>query len=73
MIRMESCSNFDSDEDISLRESDYEKSDESADRFDNIPINQCLSGAGDDTECILHNCRVPGRFATRNVLRQSSG
>ncbi|GFX18626.1 uncharacterized protein TNCV_3310871 [Trichonephila clavipes] len=61
------------DEDIRSSESDCEESEESADVIDNTPVNPVIYVARDGTECIPHNCNVPGRFATRNVLRQSSG
>ncbi|GFT97856.1 uncharacterized protein TNCV_2167661 [Trichonephila clavipes] len=62
-----------SDEDIRLNESDCEESTESVEEIDNIPVNPDIHVARDGTECIPHNSNVPGNFATRNVLRQSSG
>ncbi|GFW37501.1 uncharacterized protein TNCV_861081 [Trichonephila clavipes] len=67
------CSNLDSDEDIRLSESDYEESEESADIIDNIPVNPDTYIARDGTEWTPHNSNAPGRFAARNILRQSSG
>ncbi|GFV80973.1 hypothetical protein TNCV_2269571 [Trichonephila clavipes] len=40
---------------------------------DNCPVNPNTYVARDGIEWIPHNSNVPGRFATRNVLRQSSG
>ncbi|GFX92124.1 uncharacterized protein TNCV_1740441 [Trichonephila clavipes] len=68
-----SCYNLDSDEDIRLSESDCKESEQSADVIDNIPENPDKYVARDCIEWIPHNGNVPGRFATRNVLRQSSG
>ncbi|GFW61314.1 uncharacterized protein TNCV_4136321 [Trichonephila clavipes] len=63
-----------SDEAIKLDESDCEESEESADVIDNIPVNpDILFTARDGTEWIPHNNNAPGRFETRNLLRQSSG
>ncbi|GFV03748.1 uncharacterized protein TNCV_1876961 [Trichonephila clavipes] len=63
------CSNLDSDEDIRSRE----ESEKSADVTDNIPVNPDKYITKEGTEWIPHNSNVPGRFATRNVLRQNSG
>ncbi|GFT16488.1 uncharacterized protein TNCV_281251 [Trichonephila clavipes] len=68
-----SCYNLNSDEDARLSESDSEESEESADVIDNIPVNPAIYVARDATEWISHNSNVPGRFATRYVLRPSSG
>ncbi|GFV58593.1 hypothetical protein TNCV_646671 [Trichonephila clavipes] len=68
-----SCYNLDSDENIRLRESYCEVSEESADVTDNIPVNLDIYVARDGTGWILYNCNVFGRFVTPNVLRQSSG
>ncbi|GFV78422.1 hypothetical protein TNCV_95791 [Trichonephila clavipes] len=38
-----SCTNLNSDEDIRLRESDYEESEESVDEIDNIPVNHDIT------------------------------
>ncbi|GFW18394.1 uncharacterized protein TNCV_1184221 [Trichonephila clavipes] len=62
----------DSDEDIRLNESNCEESEESADVIDIIPINPDIYASRDGTEWIPHNSNVPGRFVTRNVLRQRS-
>ncbi|GFU56498.1 uncharacterized protein TNCV_1137251 [Trichonephila clavipes] len=67
-----SCSNSDFYENIRLSESDCEESEEIADEIDNIPVNSDINVARDDTEWIPHNSNVPGRFAARNVLHQSS-
>ncbi|GFV87685.1 uncharacterized protein TNCV_779691 [Trichonephila clavipes] len=64
------CSNLDSEEDIRLSESDCEESEESADEIDNIPVNPDAYIVRYGSEWISH---VPGKFVTRNVLRQSSG
>ncbi|GFU28447.1 uncharacterized protein TNCV_1938351 [Trichonephila clavipes] len=64
---------FCSDEDIRMSESNCEESKESTDLIDNIPVNPNIYVARDDTEGIPHNSNVPGRFATPNVLQQSSG
>ncbi|GFV52745.1 uncharacterized protein TNCV_2874161 [Trichonephila clavipes] len=62
------------DEDIRLNESDCEESKESADVIDDIPVNPDIYVAREEhTEWIPYNSNDPGRFATRNVLRQSSG
>ncbi|GFV56213.1 hypothetical protein TNCV_3266201 [Trichonephila clavipes] len=61
------CSNFDSDEDIRLTESDIKDYEES-DVIDNISV---IPKGG--TEWIPHNGNFRDRFATRNVLGQSSG
>ncbi|PRD21702.1 UNVERIFIED_CONTAM: hypothetical protein NCL1_51054 [Trichonephila clavipes] len=61
-----------SDEDIRLNESNCEESEESADVIDIIPINPDIYASRDGTEWIPHNSNVPGRFVTRNVLRQRS-
>ncbi|GFX02012.1 uncharacterized protein TNCV_372011 [Trichonephila clavipes] len=68
-----SCSNLDSDDDILLHESDCDESDESADEIDNIPVNPNIYVTRNGTEWILHHSNFPGRFATQNALRQSSG
>ncbi|GFV30353.1 uncharacterized protein TNCV_98281 [Trichonephila clavipes] len=60
-------------EDILLSESDCKESEKSANEIDNIPVKPDIYVAKDDTEWITHNSNVPGRFATRSVLRQSSG
>ncbi|GFX87409.1 uncharacterized protein TNCV_3369781 [Trichonephila clavipes] len=62
----------DFDEDIRLNESDCEESKEK-NIIDYIPVNPDRYIATDGTEGIPHNSNVPGRFATRNVLQQSSG
>ncbi|GFT28574.1 uncharacterized protein TNCV_429681 [Trichonephila clavipes] len=62
-----------SDEDIRLSETDYEESEEKTDIIDYIPVNPVTYIARDSTEWIPNNSNVPGRFAIRNVLRQSSG
>ncbi|GFT82886.1 hypothetical protein TNCV_4434351 [Trichonephila clavipes] len=67
------CSNLDSDEDIRFSESDGQKSEESADVSDNISLNSDIYVARDGTDWIMHISNVTGRFATRNVLQQSSG
>ncbi|GFV17553.1 uncharacterized protein TNCV_2385261 [Trichonephila clavipes] len=64
---------MDSDEDIRLSETDYEESEEKTDIIDYIPVNPVTYIARDSTEWIPNNSNVPGRFAIRNVLRQSSG
>ncbi|GFS65805.1 uncharacterized protein TNCV_3854111 [Trichonephila clavipes] len=56
-----------------LNESDCKKSEESSDVIDNIPVNSGVYVASDDTIWVPHNSNVPGRFATRSVLRQCSG
>ncbi|GFT86805.1 uncharacterized protein TNCV_4163841 [Trichonephila clavipes] len=69
-----SSSNLGSDEDTRLSESDCEETEEcSTDVIDNILVNPDIHVARDGTEWIPHNSNVPGRFATRNALRQSSG
>ncbi|GFV42149.1 uncharacterized protein TNCV_3163811 [Trichonephila clavipes] len=68
-----SCSNLDSNKYILLRESDCEESEERADVIDNIPVNPDIFVAGDSPDSIQHNSNIPGRFVTRNVLRQSNG
>ncbi|GFU60105.1 DUF4817 domain-containing protein [Trichonephila clavipes] len=60
-----------SDEDINLNESDCKEYEENADVIDNIPVNTDTYFAKDRTEGIPHNSNVPGRLATRNVLRPS--
>ncbi|GFV65230.1 hypothetical protein TNCV_4572301 [Trichonephila clavipes] len=55
-----SCTNINSDEDIRLRESDCEESEENADIIENIPVNLDLYIDRDDTEGIPHNSNVPG-------------
>ncbi|GFV57808.1 hypothetical protein TNCV_3071871 [Trichonephila clavipes] len=64
--------NRDSDEDIRLSESDCEESEEGADVIENIPVNPDIYDATDGIECTPYNNNVPGTFATRNVLPQSS-
>ncbi|GFW34783.1 hypothetical protein TNCV_954111 [Trichonephila clavipes] len=49
---------LDSDEDISLRESDYEESEESADKIDNNSVNPDICVTKDGTEWIPHNVPV---------------
>ncbi|GFU70536.1 hypothetical protein TNCV_2511921 [Trichonephila clavipes] len=61
---------LDSNEDIRLKESDCEESEESSDLIDNIPVNSDINVASDGTEWIPRYSKVPGGFATRNVLRQ---
>ncbi|GFX18534.1 uncharacterized protein TNCV_3371071 [Trichonephila clavipes] len=57
---------------IRLSESDCKGSEESAEIINNILVNPDIYVAGNNTEWIPHNSNVPGRFETRNVLRQSS-
>ncbi|GFW78143.1 uncharacterized protein TNCV_136121 [Trichonephila clavipes] len=59
----------DSDEDIRLRESDCEESEERANIMDNIPVHPDKYIARDDTEWIAHNSNVPGRMP-RKFLTQ---
>ncbi|GFV94732.1 uncharacterized protein TNCV_3864551 [Trichonephila clavipes] len=59
-------------EDIRLKESDCEESEENGDIIDNIPVSPDIYVARDGTEWIPYNSNVPGRLATRNALRQSS-
>ncbi|GFT89195.1 uncharacterized protein TNCV_3085711 [Trichonephila clavipes] len=54
---------------IILSESDCEESEESADVIDNIPV---ISDSYVTRDWILHNSNVPGRFVTRNDLRQNN-
>ncbi|GFW28674.1 uncharacterized protein TNCV_3713891 [Trichonephila clavipes] len=63
----------DSDEDITLSESDCKESEENTDIIDYIPVDADIYISRDSTEWIPRNSNVPGRFVTRNVLRQSSG
>ncbi|GFW85881.1 uncharacterized protein TNCV_1623251 [Trichonephila clavipes] len=64
---------LDSDEDIILSESDCEETEEKTDIIDAIPVNSEIYIAKVSIEWIPYNSNVPERFATRNVLRQSSG
>ncbi|GFT52529.1 hypothetical protein TNCV_14921 [Trichonephila clavipes] len=59
-----SCSYLDFDEDLKLTESDCEKSDESADVIDKIPVNPNIYVSRNDTKWIPHNNNFLGRFAT---------
>ncbi|GFU35642.1 uncharacterized protein TNCV_2099381 [Trichonephila clavipes] len=61
-----------SDEDLRLSESDCEEFEESADIINNIPVNFDIYIARDSTEQIPHDSNAHDRFASRNVLRQSS-
>ncbi|GFV30281.1 hypothetical protein TNCV_97561 [Trichonephila clavipes] len=62
----------DSDKGIRLSEIDPEESEgRKSDVIDNIPVNPDIYLARDDTEWIPPNINVPGRFATRNLLRQN--
>ncbi|GFX26265.1 hypothetical protein TNCV_948651 [Trichonephila clavipes] len=63
----------DSDEDISLSESDCKESEERADVIENISVNPNVYVARDGVEWISHNSNVPGRLRTRNVLEQEIG
>ncbi|GFV36588.1 hypothetical protein TNCV_2261071 [Trichonephila clavipes] len=67
-----SCSNLNSDEDIRLSKSNCEESKKSSEEIDNIAVNLDIYVTRYETEWILYNNNVPGRFATRNVLRLSS-
>ncbi|GFY06579.1 uncharacterized protein TNCV_3524351 [Trichonephila clavipes] len=60
-------------EDIRLNESDCEKSEVSTNVIDNIQVNPDIYVAREGEEWIAHNSNFPGRFTTRNVLRQNSG
>ncbi|GFW82568.1 uncharacterized protein TNCV_1794611 [Trichonephila clavipes] len=60
------------DEDIRLGESDCEESKET-DVIDYIPVNPDIYADRDGAELIPRNSNVPGRFAIRNILLQSSG
>ncbi|GFW92849.1 uncharacterized protein TNCV_1736421 [Trichonephila clavipes] len=60
-------------EDVRLSESDCKEYKEKTNIIDYIPVNPDIYIARDDTEGIPHNSNAPGRFATRNVLQQSSG
>ncbi|GFT34336.1 hypothetical protein TNCV_3676761 [Trichonephila clavipes] len=66
-----SVENF--NEDTKLSKSDCEESEENADEIDNIPVNFDVYVIRDGPKKIPQNSDVPGRFAARNVLRQSSG
>ncbi|GFU68316.1 hypothetical protein TNCV_834431 [Trichonephila clavipes] len=68
-----SCSNLDSDEKIKLSESDCEESEEKEDIIVNIPVKPDIYIVRNVKEWAPQNSYFPGRFATRNVLRQSSG
>ncbi|GFX93893.1 uncharacterized protein TNCV_3412561 [Trichonephila clavipes] len=76
-ININSCrsaknSSLNSDEDIRLSESDCEESEKKSDEIDNVPVHSDIYAVRDSLKRILHNSNAPGRFATRNVLRQSS-
>ncbi|GFU05446.1 hypothetical protein TNCV_3290931 [Trichonephila clavipes] len=66
------CSNLDSDEDRRLSESDCDESEESSVVIHNIPVNLDIYATSDGTESLPNNSNVCGRFATRNILLQSS-
>ncbi|GFV75239.1 uncharacterized protein TNCV_295541 [Trichonephila clavipes] len=66
-----SIGNRNCDEDIRLHKCD--QSEERANVSDDIPVNPDMHVFRDGTEWIRHNSNVPGKFATRNVLPQSSG
>ncbi|GFW20978.1 hypothetical protein TNCV_1714851 [Trichonephila clavipes] len=63
----------DSDENIRFKESHWEEPDESANVTDNVPVNTDIHVTRSGTEWILHISNVSGKFAIRNVLRESSG
>ncbi|GFW69150.1 hypothetical protein TNCV_1819041 [Trichonephila clavipes] len=67
-----SCSNLDSEKDITLSESDCKKSEKSTDEIDNIPLNLDMYVVRVCAEWIPQNSNVPATLAIRNVFRQSS-